>query len=137
MPHPEVWAPSTHRLTHCGNLWQDAARMTSTPKIRSRFGEQLRVELDRQGLSIRQLSRRLDPAKPEQARRALGRWIAGTKPTEASKRAVAVALGLDENTFADPDDGESDQLVADAACLFANLLNRLRALEAQVGGARA
>lgn len=85
------------------------------------FGERLRTELSRQNLSIRKLARRIDPKNPEVARRNLSRWIAGTKPTGASRALVADALGVDMSYF-DEDDEEDDSEMSD---LVRALLNRI------------
>lgn len=106
-------------------MWHIARRMSITPKPRSRFGEQLRGELGRQGLSIRQLSRRIDPSKPEHARRALARWIAGTTPTAASRRAVAEALGVDPAFFDDDEDEEAATALRAITALFGDLVGRI------------
>jgi transcriptional regulator with XRE-family HTH domain len=73
---------------------------------RSTFGDQLRAELERQGLSIRKLARLMNPDKPEIARRSLAKWIAGTRPSPASRVLVADALGVEVATFEDADDSE-------------------------------
>lgn len=93
------------------------------------FGERLRSELDRQGLSIRKLATRIDPASPGVARRNLHRWIAGTKPTKGSRALVAHALGVEASHF-DEDDEEEDSEMAD---LVSALLHRIdRRVEEEV-----
>jgi transcriptional regulator with XRE-family HTH domain len=86
--------------------------MGVSAKPRTAFGEKLRAELTRKNVSIRQLSRRLDPNSPEAARRNLTRWIAGTRPTKTSRVAVAVALDVAPDYF-DEDDEEEDSEMAD------------------------
>lgn len=87
--------------------------MTPT-KPRTRFGHQLRQELDRQGLSLRAFARRLNPSNPEVARRSLAKWNAGTVvPSLESRSAVAVALGLNPSHFGDDEDEEESELYAD------------------------
>lgn len=80
--------------------------MATQMRPRSAFGDQLRAELERQNLSIRKLARRMNPDKPEIARRALAKWIAGTRPSPASRMLVADALGVAASTFEDSDDSE-------------------------------
>lgn len=83
--------------------------MAVAPKERSTFGSRLRAELERQGLSLRKLSRRLDPQNPERARRNLSRWVAGHhRPSPGSRVLIAEALGLHRDHFADDDDDEED-----------------------------
>lgn len=86
--------------------------MATTSKPRSTFGEKLRTELDSQGTSIRKLSRQINSKNPELARRNLSRWISGgTRPTQAKRRQVAEALGLDPSYF--EEDDEEDPLMRD------------------------
>jgi transcriptional regulator with XRE-family HTH domain len=88
--------------------------MAVAPKPRSTFGDQLRHELYRQGLSLRKLSRRLDAENPERARRNLSRWVAGHhRPSAANRALIADALGVPREQFADADDEEEDQEMAD------------------------
>jgi hypothetical protein len=47
------------------------------PLTRTRFGDKLRTELDRQHLSVRKLARQMSPENPEPMRRNLARWIGG------------------------------------------------------------
>ena len=85
---------------------------------RSRFGQQVRHELDRQRMSIRTLARTLDPQKPEVARRNLARWIGGyNQPSRINRIAVAEALGLASESLLSDDDEEDDPLVALMAAL--------------------
>lgn len=102
--------------------------MAATTRPRSRFGEQLRLELQRQNLSIRKLSRLMDPGKPEVARRSLAKWISGkTTPTLASRYLVADALGVDPAMFEDDDEDKDADLYAD---LF-HVVRRLARHEAE------
>lgn len=82
--------------------------MTSpAPKPRTPFGHRLRAELATAEVSIRELARRLDPEKPENARRTVTRWVTGgSKPTRENRRAAAVALGLEPAAFDDEEDSE-------------------------------
>lgn len=58
-------------------------------------------------MGARTLARLVDPSNPEQARRAIRRWLQGTHtPTQASRDAVTDALGLERGAL-DPDDEES------------------------------
>lgn len=83
---------------------------TTFPR-RSNFGERVRRELDSQGLSIRKLAKRMDPERPEAAKRNLARWIGGyNQPSRISRIAVASALGLSPEALLD-DDEEADPVV--------------------------
>jgi transcriptional regulator with XRE-family HTH domain len=80
---------------------------------RTRFGEQLRKELDTRKLSVRKLGRMIDPERPESARRNLVRWIGGyNSPSRLNRIAVAEALGVPAEAFLEDDDEEDDPLVA-------------------------
>jgi transcriptional regulator with XRE-family HTH domain len=80
---------------------------------RTRFGEQLRTELDRKQLSVRKLARMMAPANPEPMRRNLARWIGGyNHPSRIHRVMVADALGVPLETF-DEDDEESDPVSLD------------------------
>jgi transcriptional regulator with XRE-family HTH domain len=84
--------------------------MSHRPSSRKTFARQLREELSRQKLGIRTLARRMDPERPETARRSLYKWLGGEHlPSRASREAVAVALGLPEDHFS-ADDDEEDAL---------------------------
>lgn len=91
-----------------GNVWQVSD--TAVPR-RTKFGQQVRHELDSQRMSIRKLARKLDPSNPEVARRSLARWIGGyNQPSRINRIAVAEALGLSRDALLD-DDEEADPLV--------------------------
>lgn len=80
--------------------------MVAQPR-RSQFGEQLRVELDRQQLSIRKLARVMAPGNPEPMRRNLARWIGGyNRPSRIHRVMVADALGVPLETFNEDDEEE-------------------------------
>jgi transcriptional regulator with XRE-family HTH domain len=82
-------------------------------KPRTHFGDQLRLELDRQRLSIRKLAHTMAPANPEPMRRNLARWIGGyNQPSRIHRVMVADALGVPLETF-DEDDEESDPVSLD------------------------
>jgi transcriptional regulator with XRE-family HTH domain len=93
---------------------------------RTPFGARLRAELDRQGISNRELARRLDPADPEGARRSIARWLAprdrAVTPSRPNVAAIAAALGVqpEELQPEEDDDEESD--------LAATLVHTLKAL---------
>jgi transcriptional regulator with XRE-family HTH domain len=85
---------------------------TTFPR-RTKFGDKVRAELDRQRISIRKLARDIDPARPEVARRNLARWIGGyNSPSRLSRIAVAEALGIPAEALLEDDDEEADPLVA-------------------------
>ncbi len=91
---------------------------TTFPR-RTKFGERVRGELDRQKLSVRKLARTLDPERPDVAKRNLARWIGGyNSPSRISRIAVAEALGMHPEALLEDDDEEADPLVA--------LMNALR-----------
>lgn len=76
----------------------------TTKRPRSLFGEILRRTLEEQGVSNRELARRLtieNPARLENTRRALIRYIRGeVTPSDQARDAIAKALGLDPAAFA-------------------------------------
>lgn len=81
------------------------------PITRTRFGDKLRAELDRQHLSVRKLARIMAPDHPEPMRRNLARWIGGyNKPSRIHRVMVAEALGVPVETF--DEDDEEDDIVA-------------------------
>lgn len=98
------------------------------------FSIKVATELKRQGMGIRTLARRLDPEQPERARRNLNRWIhEGIKPSPANRVAVAVALGVREDAFADDEDDEEDaEMLAALSELSRVLLARVRQEREQV-----
>lgn len=78
--------------------------MTAPRKRRSLFGELLRAELDTQGVSIRELARRLTPdgGNLENTRRSLMRYIQGeVTPGVEHRDEIALAIGVDPAVFAD------------------------------------
>jgi transcriptional regulator with XRE-family HTH domain len=80
---------------------------------RTRFGDQLRAELDRQQLSVRKLARLMSPANPEPMRRNLARWIGGyNQPSRIHRVMVADALSVPLETF-EEDDEEADPVSLD------------------------
>jgi transcriptional regulator with XRE-family HTH domain len=73
-------------------------------KNRSAFGDLLRSELDAQGVSIRELARRLsgEESRVENVRRSLMRYVQGeVMPGVDAREAIADALGIDTNVFAE------------------------------------
>lgn len=89
--------------------------MGSAAKSRSLFGNQLHVQLDRHPTikSVRRLAREMN-GSADSSRRMLHDWISGKKkPTRASRRIVAEALGVKPSEFAsDEDEEEADLLTA-------------------------
>lgn len=84
---------------------------TTFPR-RTKFGDKVRGELDRQRISVRKLAKTLDPQRPEVARRNLARWIGGyNSPSRLNRIAVAEALGVPAEAFLEEDDEEADPLV--------------------------
>lgn len=100
---------------------------TSVRRPRSLFGELLRRELETQGVSQRELARRLttaDPARLENTRRSLIRYIAGeVVPSETMREAIAQALDIDPTVFADDADRAARrERVMDALAPLADVL---------------
>lgn len=61
----------------------------------AQYGEWLRAVLDSQGIGVRTLARRLNPANPEAIRANLYRYLRGTThPLPATQARIAAALGL-------------------------------------------
>lgn len=92
------------------------------------FSSKLRTELVKQNLGVRTLARRMDPGQPERARRSLNRWLnEGIKPSPANRVAVALALGVPEDSFADDDDEEEDaELYAALSQLTRVIVSRVK-----------
>lgn len=56
----------------------------------------LTAELEGRGWGVRTLARKMNPAEPEIARRALNRYLfEGSNPTEANRDMIAAALEVD------------------------------------------
>jgi len=86
---------------------------------RSLFGEMLRRELETQGVSQRELARRLtlqQPERLENMRRSLIRYIHGEViPTTSAREAIADALAVDPTVFDDsPRSTRSREIIEDA-----------------------
>lgn len=86
--------------------------MTVIRHPRTEFGRKLHVELERQGVSVRELARRMQPGNPEGMRRNIARWLSSevtaVVPSPASVNATAEALGVSPDALADEED-EDDQ----------------------------
>ena len=67
------------------------------------FGEKLRGELDRQGVSVRGLAARLSPDNPEIERRSLQKYLAGMTPRRPRRDRITDALGLEPGSL-DPEE---------------------------------
>lgn len=102
---------------------------TSTKRARSGFGTILRRELDAQGISTRELARRLTREEPdsiENMRRTLIRYMQGTSPGESRREAIARELGIDAAVFAeDKIRNERRDRVLDALAPLADVLLEL------------
>lgn len=96
---------------------------------RSLFGEILRAELERQGISTRELARRLadGPEKVENTRRTLIRYMRGeVLPGLQARETIAAALSLDPAVFADDADRAARRdRVLDALAPLADVLLQL------------
>lgn len=67
----------------------------------------LRGQLDEQGLGIRTLAKKMNPADPEVPRRALNRVLyEGAMPSDANRRLIAVGLGVSPEELPSEDDEE-------------------------------
>lgn len=79
--------------------------MAVTTRTRSGFGEILRRELEANGVSTRELARRLTSEEPERLdnmRRTLIRYIQGSlSPRSQARDAIAAALKVDSAVFAE------------------------------------
>lgn len=110
--------------------------MTAT---RETFGARLRQELDRAGVSQRELAARLagsrDPGAIDAHRSSIRKHLNGQHaPRRATRIAYALALGLDRDHFEDEDE-EEDPLEALVDELVARIfLEAYRALERQLAG---
>jgi transcriptional regulator with XRE-family HTH domain len=103
---------------------------TATRRPRTLFGEILRQELDSQGVSIRELARRLtadEPEKIENTRRTLIRYMQGeVQPGVQAREAIAEALSIDPQVFADDADRAAKrERVLDALAPLADVLLEL------------
>lgn len=102
----------------------------ATVKIRSGFGQLLREALDEQGVSLRELARRLaerDGVETESKRRLLHRYIDGdVGPSERARHEIASVLDLPKDTF-DTDAEELAEMQALVSALqpLAAVLHRL------------
>lgn len=100
-----------------------ARRRRSTP-----FGRILRSELEAQGVSIRELARRLarSDEKVENERRLLHLYVSGeVSPGTEKRERIADALAIDPSTFAEDAErqAEREQLVAALEPLVDTLLD--------------
>lgn len=66
-----------------------------------------------------------DARSVETVRRRLNKYLAGVTPTDASRREVEEALGLDRDALRDDDDAEADQRMHALHLLFGDLVDRL------------
>ena len=109
-------------------MWHYPATLPAATKPKSIFGHQLRAQLDKQNVSIRELGRRLQAQNPkkwssaENARRSIAKCITGKGATTENRRACAVALGLDPSHFGSPDEDDEE------AELYSSLTDALDAL---------
>lgn len=94
---------------------------------RSLFGEILRRELQDQGVSNRELARRLtvdEPEKLENVRRSLIRYIRGEViPGEDARESIAQALSIDPSVFTDDAPRDRSREILEEAAL--NLVDAL------------
>lgn len=99
----------------------------TTRRPRSLFGEILRRELETQGVSNRELARRLtadEPEKIENCRRSLIRYIGGEViPSPQMREAIASALDIDPAVFDEAADRAARrERVMDALAPLADVL---------------
>jgi transcriptional regulator with XRE-family HTH domain len=82
------------------------------------FSALLHQEMNRQGVGVRELARRLNPDNPASAKRQLSKWRAGDHlPSRENRQTIARALNLPERFFEDADDEEEDALIREVASL--------------------
>src|SRR5689334_238052 len=92
----------------------------------SRFVQRVRSEIQRQNLTIKGLARRIDPKNVNRARRNLHRWLdEGIDPSKASRREVAVALGLAEDALDDDEESDMAAALVEALRPFAPVLRKV------------
>lgn len=82
------------------------------------FKDKLRAELDRQGISVTELARRLTvkhPGRLESVRRRLNKYLAGyPKPTGPTRHEIEAALNVTRDTLKPDDHSEVVAAVASA-----------------------
>lgn len=100
---------------------------------RTSFGQRLRRELDSQGVSVRELARRIRPDDPESGRRNIARWLAprnrAVTPSRATINLVADVLGVDTKSLS-ADDEEDSPVAALFHALEAYVDHKLRSSSA-------
>ena len=93
------------------------------------FGKRLRAELAAQQVSVRELARRMNSSDPEGTRRTIARWLTpnadAVRPSRASVRAAAAALGVDPSMLMVEDDADVPLSRDDAERLIAMLSRAL------------
>lgn len=88
---------------------------TAVKKKRSSFGRILRAELEAQGVSVRELARRLstdstDTRKVENVRRLLQQYVAGeVSPGPEKRERIAAALSIDAAVFTDDAERQAER----------------------------
>lgn len=93
-------------------------------KAPTAFSEWLSDELQARGWGIRTLARKANPGNPEQARRALNRYIhQGMKPTDENRRMIARGFGISESDL--PDFEEVGVSVGSFEDMFEALVRRV------------
>jgi len=78
-----------------------------TMRTREGYAAWLHRQMSERGVSARELARRLSPEDPENARRAVRRYLSGTVPIARNRARIAQALGAEETWSAD-DEAEDD-----------------------------
>lgn len=121
--------PARHPLDTGDTWWHSRVTLSVAPtRPRSPFGDRLRAQLDQRNVSIRALSRRMNPGNPEVAKRSLLRWISGrVVPSPVSVATIADALGCEMADLSD-DDEEADQEMRILGEMFLELLARVEAM---------
>lgn len=80
-------------------------KTTTSPET---YAQWLKRQMDERGFTLRGLARAWNPNDPENARRALRRYLKGMVPIERTRAEIARALGSDESEPANSDDEEGD-----------------------------
>lgn len=68
--------------------------MASTTPAPTPFAQWLRAQLEERDWGVRTLARRMNPAEPEVARRALNHYLRGSLPTDTYRALIAEGLGV-------------------------------------------
>ena len=99
-------------MTRNEGVGRPVTMTTAARKKRSSFGRILRSELDEQGVTTRELARRIAPApdKVESSRRLLHQYLSGEVSPRAEMRIrIAAALAIDAAVFTEEAERQADR----------------------------